>query len=221
MSRSERRPRGRPEAAGRVRAVVAALAAVPVLATGCGEEPPTVAAGWEEAARCGPDRVEGEARWVPAPEGLAGVRALEGPAGSVRSGCVTFRWSPPVLGDRSDRFANCGFHDEVVPSVHALRSMEHGAVWITYRPDVGAPELARIRRAATTASHVLASPVPDLRSPVVMSAWGRQLELDATTDPRFDDFLDLYVQGPQTPVEGGACHRDGVGNPVADVTSPR
>ena len=37
------------------------------------------------------------------------------------------------------------------------------------------------------------------------SAWGKQIELTGASDPRLDEFIKAYRQGPQTPEPGAAC----------------
>jgi hypothetical protein len=54
----------------------------------------------------------------------------------------------------------------------------------------------------------------DLPSPVVASAWGKQLRLDGAGDPRLERFVSAFQQGPQTPEPGAAC-TGGVGEPKA------
>jgi Protein of unknown function (DUF3105) len=47
--------------------------------------------------------------------------------------------------------------------------MEHGAVWITYRPDLPMEQAEKIKSLAQK-SYVLATPYPGLPAPVVASA---------------------------------------------------
>ncbi len=42
----------------------------------------------------------------------------------------------PVGGDHGPVLQNCGFYEEPVRNENAVHSLEHGAVWITYRPDL-------------------------------------------------------------------------------------
>ncbi len=94
----------------------------------------------------------------------------------------------------------------------AVHSLEHGAVWITYRPDLLPDQVTRIRQIAKGQAYVLASPYPDLPAPVVVSAWERQLRLDSAEDARLDQFILVFKQGPTTPERGAPCG-GGVGNP--------
>ena len=49
------------------------------------------------------------------------------------------------------------------------------------------------------------SPYDGLPGPVVASAWGTQLVLTGVDDPRLEEFIKAYRQGPQTPEPGAAC----------------
>jgi hypothetical protein len=43
-------------------------------------------------------------------------------------------------------------------------------------------------------------------SPFVLSAWGRQLQVDSITDPRVTKFIATYAKnGPTVPEKGAAC----------------
>ena len=50
------------------------------------------------------------------------------------------------------------------------------------------------------------SPYPEQASPIMLSAWGVQLAVDSADDPRVDQFLAKFRQGPQTPEPGATCN---------------
>lgn len=112
---------------------------------------------------------------------------------------------PPTGGDHDPAWQNCGVYDQPIRTAHAVHSLEHGAVWVAYHPDLTADEVGVLESKVANRSYTLLSPFPDLASPVVLSAWGIQLELDDPEDERIDVFLTKYVQGPQTPEPGAAC----------------
>jgi predicted small secreted protein len=124
---------------------------------------------------------------------------------------VDYPQTPPVGGPHNPIWQNCGFYSKPVRNEHAVHSMEHGAVWITYSPDLPKDQVAKIK-SLTQKSYVLASPYPGLPAPLVASAWGKQLRLNSTNDPRLEQFVRAYRQGPQTPEPGAPC-RGGVGSP--------
>jgi predicted small secreted protein len=125
---------------------------------------------------------------------------------------VDYPQSPPVGGPHNPIWQNCGFYSKPVRDENAVHSMEHGAVWITYAPDLPKEQVETLRDIAHTNSYVLVSPYSDLPSQVVASAWGKQLHLNSADDPRLEQFVKAYQQGPQNPEPGAPCN-GGVGSP--------
>ncbi|BBE24341.1 membrane protein [Arthrobacter sp. MN05-02] len=118
---------------------------------------------------------------------------------------VEYEQSPPVGGDHNPVWTNCGVYTEPVPNENSVHSMEHGAVWITYDPEIGQEEIDKLTELVGTRSYVLLSPYPDLDTPIAASAWGLQLKVDSADDSRLATFLDKYIQGEQTREPGAAC----------------
>ena len=118
---------------------------------------------------------------------------------------------PPVGGDHDPRFQNCGIYTEPVVTGPAVHSMEHGAVWIAYHPDLPAGDVAILEDMVQGESYMLLSPYPDLKSDVVATAWGVQLEPDSVTDARIGEFIDRYRGGGPEP---GAPCTGGLGRPA-------
>lgn len=127
------------------------------------------------------------------------------PAGQHVPGPVSYPQTPPVGGPHNPVWQNCGIYDQPVPNEQAVHSLEHGAVWITYRPDLPEADVTHLRDLVRGKSHALLSPFPDLPAPVVASAWGLQLKVESATDPRLEQFLAKYHNGPQNPEPGAPC----------------
>ncbi len=123
--------------------------------------------------------------------------------------------TPPVGGTHSSVWQNCGIYDQPVRNENAVHSLEHGAVWLTYRPDLPPATIETLRSLARGHTHVLVSPYPDLPSPVVATAWGLQLPVNDAADPRLALFVSRYEEGPQTPEPGAVC-TGGTGTPIAN-----
>ena len=47
---------------------------------------------------------------------------------------IDYPQSPPIGGDHNPVWQNCGVYRDPVLDEMAVHSLEHGAVWITYRP---------------------------------------------------------------------------------------
>jgi len=121
-------------------------------------------------------------------------------------GTVDYEQIPPVGGAHSgESLQNCGFYSTPVQDEYAVHSLEHGAVWITYSPDLPAGQADGLRTFAESGDHVLVSPYDGLPSPVVASAWGLQLRLDSADDDRLEAFVSQFAEGPQTPEPGAPC----------------
>jgi len=146
------------------------------------------------------------------PEPPSGVESFDVPSRNHVEGSVDYAQTPPVGGDHSPQWQNCGFYSSRIRNENAVHSMEHGAVWITYKQDIQQDQTHRIRQLAAGQTHVLASSYPDLPAAVVVSAWGRQLRLDSADDPRLEQFIRYFKQGPTTPEPGAPCS-GGVGSP--------
>jgi hypothetical protein len=122
---------------------------------------------------------------------------------------------PPVGGKHSEIVQNCGIYRSPVKNENAIHSLEHGAVWITYQPDLPNDQVAQLWSLAKGKSHILLSPYPGQPVPVVTSAWGKQLRLTGSDDPKLAKFIKEYVNGPQTPEPGAPCS-GGIGSPQDD-----
>jgi putative peptide zinc metalloprotease protein len=125
---------------------------------------------------------------------------------------VSYAQSPPVGGNHHPVWQNCGFYDAPIANENGVHSLEHGAVWITYRPGLPPQQLDVLRRLARARSYVLVSPYLGLSAPVVASAWGRQVRLSSAFDPLLGQFIRAFRLGPQTPETGAPC-TNGTGKP--------
>jgi len=113
---------------------------------------------------------------------------------------------PPVGGDHNPQFQNCGIYTQPVNTSLVVHSMEHGAVWITYRPDLPSDDVAALQNLVRGETYTLLSPYPGLDSDVVATAWGVQLAPDSVTDERLEQFINRYRGGgpePGAPCSGG------------------
>lgn len=132
-------------------------------------------------------------------------RTLEGPIGYDRD--------PPTNGDHDPLWQNCGFYSEPIQNRHAVHSMDHGVVWISYSPDLPPGDVEALRPYGRE-PYVIVSPYPGLRAPVVVTAWRNQLDLEGVDDPRLRQFVDQFRVTEIAPLSGNGC-TGGVGEPEA------
>lgn len=125
---------------------------------------------------------------------------------------VAYAQTPPDGGTHSPHWANCGAYDQPVRAEEAVHSLEHGAVWVTYRPDLPTDQVAQLRRLASK-TYVIVSPYRHLPAAVVATAWHRQLRLSSSSDPRLAAFVRTFRLGAQAPERGAPCTA-GRGSPL-------
>jgi hypothetical protein len=117
---------------------------------------------------------------------------------------VEYAQDPPAGGPHAPAWQKCAAYDAPIRNENAVHSLEHGAVWITYQPGLSEDEVTALEE-LTENRYVLVSPYPDLEDPIVASAWGAQLRLEATDDPRLDAFIERFAgNGPEP---GANCDR--------------
>ena len=121
------------------------------------------------------------------------------------AGPVDYETLPPVGGDHNAAPQQCDVYDAAIAPEHAVHSLEHGAVWITYQSSLAADQVEELEGRVSGDPYLMMSPLDEQDSPIVLSAWGRSLAVDSASDPRVGDFLEAYTNGPQTPERGAAC----------------
>lgn len=118
---------------------------------------------------------------------------------------VEYPQTPSVGGDHAEVWTNCGVYTSPVDPMQTTHSLEHGAVWIGYDPSLEDAQVQTLTELAETNDYVVLSPVEGVPSPVTLSAWGHQLELENADDPRLEVFVQKYQQGEQSPEPGAPC----------------
>ncbi|WP_257012979.1 DUF3105 domain-containing protein [Rhodococcus sp. ACPA4] len=120
---------------------------------------------------------------------------------------VAYTHSPPFGGRHDGVWAKCTgiVYPQAIRTENAVHSLEHGAVWITYNPDlVSAGDVELLAGRVSGNSHMLMSPYPTLDAPISLQSWGHQLELDQASDIRIDQFISALRLNPATYPEVGA-----------------
>ncbi len=112
---------------------------------------------------------------------------------------------PPTGGDHAANWTECGIYNSPVNTSMSAHSLEHGAAWISYQPDLPKDQIKKLESLVKSNPYRLIAPYENLASPIVLSAWGKQLSVDDATDPRIEVFLKAFTQGPDTPEPGAAC----------------
>ena len=133
---------------------------------------------------------------------------------------VDYGKTPPVGGAHNGGAQQCAVYSEPIASELAVHSLEHGAVWITYRPDLDKGEVAKLAALAQGNPYRLMSPFPGLDAPISLQAWGRRITADKASEKKVEDFLDAYTSGPQAPERGAACSGTTATGPLTTQPAP-
>ncbi|MBI0297807.1 DUF3105 domain-containing protein [Streptomyces sp. PRKS01-29] len=122
-------------------------------------------------------------------------------------GTVKYAMSPPVGGDHNQVWQNCNgdVYTKPLTNENAVHSLEHGAVWVTYTDKASKEDIATLSARVKKTPYSLMSPYQDQDAPIVLNAWGNQLDIRKASDPRVADFFKKFVQGKQTPEPGAYC----------------
>jgi hypothetical protein len=123
------------------------------------------------------------------------------------------RTLPPAVGEPGATWQNCGIYAEATATENGLHTLAHGAVWITYQPELETADVRYLEEMLDGEKYVLLSPYPGQPSPIVVTAWGVQLELSSVTDTRLTQFIARYRLSPHAPESGATCV-GGTGQPV-------
>ncbi len=126
----------------------------------------------------------------------------------------TYDNAVPVGGDHIAIWQNCGVYREAQNTGNIVHSLEHGAVWVSYSPDISEAGRDKLEGLANLDPFVVVSPNDALgNGEVWSSAWGYRMQADSADDPRLDEFVNTFARGEQTPEPGATC-TGGVGRPL-------
>jgi hypothetical protein len=121
-------------------------------------------------------------------------------------GSINYKQNPPVGGPHNPNWMQCmgNVYDAPIANEHAVHSLEHGAIWITYQPGLAKDQVDKLAAKVKGNDYMLMSPFPGQDKPISLQAWGYQLKLDTADDSRIGDFIkSLRVNDSQEP--GAVC----------------
>jgi Protein of unknown function (DUF3105) len=140
-----------------------------------------------------------------------GIEVYPATTNDTVEGPIDYERHPPTNGDHDPLWQNCGFYEEPIEDRHAVHSLDHGVVWITYRPNLPERQIESLRPYGQE-NYVILSPYPGQSAPVTATSWRVQLELSGADDSRLRRFVDQFRISELAPLSGNRCTL-GVGNP--------
>lgn len=141
-----------------------------------------------------------------------GVKTYAATTNDVVESEVDYKRTPPTNDAHAPLWQNCGFYTEPVRDENAVHSLDHGVVWITYRPDLPQSQVETLR-SYSDEEYVIVSPYPGQPAPVIATAWRNQLRLQEATDRRLGKFVQQFRISQTAPLSGNGCS-GGVGDPA-------
>lgn len=124
---------------------------------------------------------------------------------------VEYDREPPTNGNHAPIWQNCGFYASPVNNENAVHTLDHAAVWITYRPNLPQGQVDTLKEYGKE-KYVLVSPYPGQPAPVIATAWRNQLYLEGADGPHLRQFVDQFRLSATAPRAGNGCV-GGVGQP--------
>lgn len=116
---------------------------------------------------------------------------------------VSYGTKPGAGGPHNPQWLTCRAYSDPVLEEMAVHTLEHGAIWITYQPDLPAADIDALE-GFTRSNQVMSSPYPGLDSPVVLTAWARRLPLDTVDTAVIDQFIRAF-RDATAPEIAAAC----------------
>jgi hypothetical protein len=113
-------------------------------------------------------------------------------------------------------------YPNAIANENAVHMLEHGAVWITYKPGLAKSEVDVLSKLVNGQDRMAMSPYPGLKTNISLQSWDYQLFVDKASDPRVQQFIDALRYNQKTAPEYGAdCsqptfkqHPSTFGNPL-------
>lgn len=136
---------------------------------------------------------------------IEGIQTFKYEGGAHQEGRVTYAQTPPAGGPHNPAWQNCGVYDRPLYDEYVVHSLEHGAVWLTYKQELSAEQVKALKKVVDGRTYTLLSPHETQAAPLVLTAWNAQLEVQDAQDPRIQKFLQKYEQGGEAPEIGASC----------------
>ena len=107
--------------------------------------------------------------------------------------------NPPTGGWHYAAAAQTGIYDQVIPDETLVHNLEHGHIWIAYRPDLPADQVESLAKVTKSySSKIIMAPRPDNPKPISLVAWEYLLHLDGFNEEQVKGFIAAHRgKGPE------------------------
>ncbi|OGN05746.1 MAG: hypothetical protein A2831_03710 [Candidatus Yanofskybacteria bacterium RIFCSPHIGHO2_01_FULL_44_17] len=111
--------------------------------------------------------------------------------------------NPPSGGWHYNVPAQTGIYDKELPDEQIIHNLEHGHIWLAYKPDLAPEQIEKLAEIAKDyGSRIIMTPRATNDSPIAIIAWEHVYKIDAvdeTTEPQIKAFIAAYrnIAGPE------------------------
>jgi hypothetical protein len=116
---------------------------------------------------------------------------------------VSYQSNPPTSGSHWSDPLRDGVYQSEKPDEALVHSLEHGRIWISYRPNIGEETIQALEDLARSEHRIILTPREANDSDIALAAWARLDTFNLSEDGTFDaqrvlDFIARYRdQGPE------------------------
>lgn len=114
--------------------------------------------------------------------------------------------NPPTSGWHYEEWETKGVYKVQQPDEGLVHNLEHGYIWISYRPDASSKVVEQLNEFYGFGEKIIIEPRKENDKMIALAAWGRldkfdpisQEALDDVEKKRIQDFIDAYInRGPE------------------------
>jgi len=133
---------------------------------------------------------------------------------------AAYNSNPPTSGWHYDTPVQTGIYDAAFPDEQLIHNLEHGHIWIAYRPDLPKEDIEKLANIAKSyGSKIVMTSRPNNPTPIAIVAWEYLLKLDHFNEQQIKDFIDDHRgKGPEVVSDFG--FKDFRGQPTPTPGAP-
>lgn len=106
--------------------------------------------------------------------------------------------NPPTSGWHWPQPATWGAYDKAQPDERFIHNLEHGGIWIAYKPDLPQDQIEMLKDYTRRYRKIVVAPRSNNDSNIALAAWGRLFKLDTAKEGEIIRFIEaFYDKGPE------------------------
>ncbi len=118
---------------------------------------------------------------------------------------IMYNSNPPTSGPHYLVPAPSGIYDTEFPDRELIHNIEHGHIWISYKPDLSKDQVEQLVAIAKSyGTKIIVAPRTKNDSPIAIAAWQHLLKLSAVDETQIKAFINaLQGHGPESVPDSG------------------